>query len=118
MREVSTGAGGGYEAALLRPGSYTVKIDADHFQTFEADGILLTAGQVRRFDAQLKPEAHDETVLLHEKPALVQAQSGTVSGVVNFQATWQDAPFVDLHPSVLPLLTQAPAHAGQSVRPR
>ena len=112
VREVSTGAGGGYEAALLKPGSYTVKIDANHFQTFEADGILLTAGQVRRFDAQLKPEAHDETVLLHEKPALVQAQTGTVSGIVNFQATWQDAPFVDLHPSVLPLLTQAPATQG------
>ena len=81
VREVSTSGDGSYEAALLRPGSYTVKIDANHFQTFEADGIVLTAGQVRRFDAQLKPEAHDETVLLHEKPALVQAQSGTVSGI-------------------------------------
>ena len=52
-----------YDAPFLRPGSYIVKIDANHFQTFEADGILLIAGQVRRFDAQLKPEARDETVL-------------------------------------------------------
>jgi outer membrane receptor protein involved in Fe transport len=112
VREVSTGAGGHYEAPFLRPGSYVVKIDANHYQTFEADSILLTAGQVRNFDAQLKPEARDETVLIDESPVRVQSQNGAVAGIVNFRLAWQDAPFVDLHPSVLPLLTQAPATQG------
>ncbi|MCX6630171.1 MAG: carboxypeptidase-like regulatory domain-containing protein, partial [Candidatus Solibacter sp.] len=102
VREVSTGAGGSYEAPFLRPGSYTVKIDANHFQTFQADGIRLLAGQVRHFDTKLKPEARDETVLLDETSAPVQSQNGTVAGLIDFKQAWQDTPFVDLHPSVLP----------------
>jgi hypothetical protein len=112
VREISTGAGGHYEAPFLRPGTYIVKIDANHFQTFEAGGILLLAGQVRHFDARLKPEARDETVLLDEASTPVQSQNGTVAGIVDFKRAWQDTPFVDLHPSVLPLLTQAPATQG------
>ena len=115
VREVSTGAGGHYYAPFLRPGSYTVKIDANRFQTFEAEGILLVAGQERHFDAQLKPEARDETVLLDEKSTPQQTHNGTVSGIVDFKRAWQDAPFVDLHPSALPLLTQAPATQGTTV---
>jgi hypothetical protein len=115
VREVSTGAGGNYAAPFLKPGSYTVKIDANHFQTFEAEGILLVAGQERHFDAQLKPEARDETVLLDEKSTPQQTHNGTVTGIVDFKGRWQDAPFVDLHPSALPLLTQAPATQGNVV---
>jgi Carboxypeptidase regulatory-like domain len=114
VREISTGGGGHYDAPFLRPGSYKVKIDANHFQTLEADGILLQAGQVRHFDAQLKPEARDETVSLDETATPVQSQNGTVSGIVDFKRSWQDAPFVDLHPSALPLLTQAPAIQGNT----
>src|ERR1039457_3939351 len=115
VREVSTGAGGHYEAPFLRPGSYKVKIDANHFQTFEADGILLLAGQERHFDAKLKPEARDEAVLLDESSIAVPSQNGTVAGIIDFKRAWQDAPFVDLHPSVLPLLTQAPATQGNTL---
>jgi hypothetical protein len=32
-----------------------------------------------------------------------------------FKRAWQDAPFVDLHPSALPLLTQAPAVQGNTL---
>ena len=112
VREISTGAGGAYDAPFLRPGSYVVKIDANHFQTFQAEGIVLMAGQVRRLDPQLKPEAHDATVLINEPPVVVQSQNGAVAGIVDFKLAWQDTPFVDLHPSVLPLLTQAPAVQG------
>ena len=112
VREVSTGGGGTYNAPFLRPGSYIVKIDANHFQTFEADGILLIPGQVRRFDASLKPEARDESVLVNEPPTFMQSQNGAVAGIVNFKQAWQDSPFVDLHPSVFPMLTLAPATQG------
>ena len=115
VREVSTGSGGRYTAPFLRPGSYTVKIDANHFQTFQAEGILLVAGQEGHFDAQLKPEARDETVLLDEKSTPQQTHTGTVDGIIDFKRAWQDAPFVDLHPSALPLLTQAPATQGNTL---
>ncbi len=112
VRQISSGAGGQYDAPFLSPGTYTIKIDADKFQTFQADGITLIPGQARRFDAVLKPEARDETVLIHEAPALVQSQSGPLTGIVDFRSAWQDTPFVDLHPSLFPLLTQSPATQG------
>ena len=115
VREVSTGAGGHYEAPFLRPGTYSVKIDANHFQPFGADGIQLLAGQVRDLDAQLKAEARDETVLRDEAATPVQSQSGTVAGSAEFKRMWQDTPYVDLHPSVLPLLTHAPAAQGNTL---
>ena len=77
---------------------------------------MLLAGQVRRLDAQLKPEAHDATVLINEPPLVVQSQNGAVAGIVDFKLAWQDTLFVDLHPSVLPLLTQSPGGPGESDR--
>ena len=115
VREISTGVGGNYAAPFLRPGTYTVKIDANRYQTFQADGILLQAGQARHFDAQLKPEARDETVRRDEAAAPIQSQNGTVAGIVDYKGTWQDTPFVDLHPSVFPLLTHAPATQGNTL---
>ena len=112
VREITTSKGGIYNAPFLRPGTYVIKIDANHYQTFEADGIVLQAGQERNYDAQLKPEARDETVLLDEAASPVLSQNGTDSGMVDFKRAWQDAPFADLHPSVFPLLTQAPAAQG------
>jgi hypothetical protein len=115
VRDITTGKGGNYDAPFLRPGTYILKIDANRYQTFEADGILVQAGQERHFDAQLKPEARDETVLLDETSTPALSQNGMVSGIVDFKRAWQDAPFVDLHPSVLPLLTQAPATQGNTL---
>src|SRR5260370_7543537 len=108
VREVSTGGGGTDDAPFLRPGSYIVKIDANHFQTFEADRILLIPGQVRRFDASLKPEARDETVKDNESPTFVQSQNGAVAAIVTFKLAWQHTPFGALHPSALPPLPQPP----------
>lgn len=112
IREVTTTVGGHYVAPFLKPGSYNLKIDANHFQTMQVDGILLVAGQDRQFDAQLKPEVRDEVLQVDEKSRPVQSNNGTVSGIVDFKRDWQDTPFVDLHPSVMPLLTQAPAVQG------
>jgi hypothetical protein len=112
VREISTGAGGSYDAPFLQPGTYIVKIDADRFQTFQADGIILIPGQVRRFDVTLKPEAKEEPAVVHEAPTPVQSQSGPLAGIIDFRLAWQDAPFVDIHPSLFPLMTQSPAVQG------
>ena len=115
VRRVSTGSGGRYDAPFLRPGTYTVKIDANHFQTFQADGILLVAGQQRSFDAALKPEARDESVLVDEKSKAQQSLKGAVAAIIDFKRDWQETPVVGLHPSALPLLTQAPATQGNTL---
>ncbi len=112
VRKVNTNGGGEFEVAFVRPGSYMIKIDANNFETYEADGILVQAGQVRRIEAHLKPESKDGKTQVHEQPLAPTAQGGTVSGVVNYKERWQDAPFADIHPTVFPLLTQAPGVQG------
>jgi hypothetical protein len=112
VRKVVTNTGGEFEISFVRPGSYLIKIDANNFETYEADGIAVEAGQVRRVEAHLKPESKDEKTQIHEDPLALNSQSGTVSGVVNYKDRWQDAPFADIHPSLFPLLTQAPSVQG------
>jgi hypothetical protein len=112
VRKVVTNSGGAFEIPFVRPGSYLIKIDANTFETYEADGIVVEAGQIRRVDARLKPESRDEKTQVHEAPTQLNFQSGTVSGIVNYKELWQDAPFVDIHPTVFPLLTQAPGVQG------
>ena len=112
VRDVYTNSGGAFEVPFLHPGSYHVKIEANNFETYEADGIVVEAGQIRRVEARLKPESRDEKTAVHEAPVQLPSQGGTISGIVNYKERWQDAPFVDIHPSVFPLLTQAPAVQG------
>ena len=75
---------------------------------------MLTAGHVRTYDAALEPASGDETVRTSEAARSAQSQTGTVAGTAWFRKEWQDTPFVDLHPSTLPLLTQAPSVQGQA----
>jgi Carboxypeptidase regulatory-like domain/TonB dependent receptor len=112
VRKVVTNGSGDFEIAFVRPGSYLIKIDANNFETYEADGIVVEAGQIRRVEAHLKPESKDEKTQVHEAPLALNTQSGTVAGVVNYKERWQDAPFADIHPSLFPLLTQAPGVQG------
>ena len=68
VRDVFTNSGGAFEAPFLHPGSYHVKIEANNFETYEADGIVVEAGQIRRVEARLKPESRDEKTAVHEAP--------------------------------------------------
>jgi hypothetical protein len=112
VRQVTTSASGDYTAPMLRPATYTAKIDAVHYQTLQIDNITLQAGQVRYFDVELKVEARDETLMQDEAGKPLLTQTGTVAGLVDLKRLWQDTPYVDLHPSMLPLATLAPGVQG------
>ena len=45
-------------------------------------------------------------------PLSCNRKTARLPGIVNFKLAWQDSPFVDLHPSVFPMLTLAPATQG------
>ncbi|MEO8595575.1 MAG: TonB-dependent receptor [Candidatus Solibacter sp.] len=114
VRAISSDARGRYDAPLLKPGTYTIKFDGAHFQVLETEGVTLIAGQVRILDVEVKPESGEDSEQSSEAARPAQTQSPTVTGHVDFRKLWQDSPFMDLHPSVLPLLTTAPATQGNA----
>ena len=48
-----TSRDGTYEVKGLSPGNYTVKVNADGFETFEAPPVVIAAGQSEKVDAPL-----------------------------------------------------------------
>lgn len=107
-REVTTKAGGVYEATFLNPGVYRINIE----EIFMAQGIRLEPGQVRRFDVKMPPEETEEVVTVREKPTVLQPESGALAHPVDYKARWQDAPAAETHPSAFPLLVTAPSVQG------
>ena len=71
---------GEYNAPNLIPGTYSVKVTANGFQTFERQNILLEVGKDARIDAQLTPGQITQTVTVSETVPLLDATSATVTG--------------------------------------
>ena len=78
---VADGAGE-YNAPNLTPGTYTVKVTANGFQTFERQNITLGLGQDARVDAQLAPGQVTQTVEVTAAAPLLDTTSAVVSGTV------------------------------------
>ena len=74
---------GEYNAPNLTPGTYTVKVTANGFQTFERQNIALGVGQDARIDAQLTPGQVTQTITVSEAAPLLDTTSATVTGTIN-----------------------------------
>src|SRR5690348_4049984 len=74
---------GEYNAPNLTPGTYTVRVTANGFQTFERQNIALGVGKDDRIDAQLTPGQVTQTVTVSEAIPLLDATSATVTGTIN-----------------------------------
>jgi hypothetical protein len=74
---------GEYNAPNLTPGTYTVKVTANGFQTFERQNIALGVGQDARIDAQLTPGQVTQTITVSEAAPLLDTTSATVMGTIN-----------------------------------
>jgi outer membrane receptor protein involved in Fe transport len=59
---VKSNASGEYVAEHLIPDAYNVKVEAQGFQTFEADGVQVAADTSPRIDAQMKTGSTSTTV--------------------------------------------------------
>ncbi len=114
VRRVTTRADGTYEVPSLWPGAYQVTIEGTGYRTLVVYGIVLEPGRVRRFDPKLTPGSAVEPLEVHDTGAPALLETGSVSELIDYKDRWIHAPFVDLHPSPLPLLTTAPAIQGNN----
>ena len=82
-RNAVTNASGEYAVQSLAGGVYDIVITKDGFQTFKADSIPLTFGQVARVDAALRVGQISETVSVSAEAAALQTDRAEVRSEVS-----------------------------------
>jgi len=78
------------------------------FRKFLADSVVLDPGQVRRVDIKLTVGATTDSITVEAGAALIQTESGTISGLINAKLRYADVPTVDVYPSPLAMLVTTP----------
>jgi len=111
-RTLSSDANGNFEVPDLQPTLYRVKADASGFRSFIAQDVLLEAGQVRRLDISLEVGAATETITVEAGAAVIQTDTGTISGELDTAKKYPATPFVDIYPSPFALMTTMPNIQG------
>jgi len=78
-RDLITNDSGEYEAASLKPGSYTVAVNTPGFKTTVVN-VALTGSDAVRADAKLEIGMQDATVLVTGEAGVIQTESPAISG--------------------------------------
>jgi hypothetical protein len=81
-RKTATDDSGAYTAALLQPGTYKIKIDADGFRPLSRTGILLQVAQTATVNFELQVGSNEETVTVTEEIPLLDTSTDAIGGVV------------------------------------
>jgi hypothetical protein len=75
MRAAVTDGSGQYRIVDLRPGTYTVTVSLQGFNSVRREGVELTGSFVARIDAELRIGAIEETVTVTGESPIVDTQS-------------------------------------------
>lgn len=73
---------GNYTIIGLKPGTYTVSVEADGFKRFVREGVLLSTGERVRLDVVLDPGAVAESVTITQDASLLRTESGSLGQVI------------------------------------
>jgi hypothetical protein len=83
-RGTSTGQGA-YTIPFLRPGNYTVAVDAPGFKKYSREGITLQVAQVASVNIRMEVGAVTETVQVTAEAPLLDTAKSDRGGVINTQ---------------------------------
>ena len=81
-RTLTTDQAGEYNAPNLLPGTYTVRLEANGFQTLNRENVTLEVGKEVRVDLTPTPGATNQSVTVSEALPLVDTTSATLGGVL------------------------------------
>jgi hypothetical protein len=76
---------GYYDFAFLRPGSYTIKVEAEGFRTITRLGVNLDVGREGRLDFILEPATLRQTITVESGAPFVQSDSVGVNTTIGPQ---------------------------------
>lgn len=82
-RPLTVDSAGAYVAANVTPGTYTVRAEANGFQTLERSNVQVGVGQNIRVDLVLQPGAQTQTVTVTSEAPSVDTTDATLGGTVN-----------------------------------
>lgn len=84
--KVTTDDSGDYRAMGLRPGTYSVTVEAGGFAKFVADSVVVQVGQVLTFDVKLSVSGTTTTVEVTTESPLVNTSQSDFSFNINVQS--------------------------------
>jgi hypothetical protein len=82
----TTGAAGTYTLTNLRPGLYSVTIEADGFKRLVRDGVRLSTGERVRIDVALEVGEISESISVTEDAPLLRTDAATLGHVIQNRA--------------------------------
>lgn len=82
-RVASANEEGVYAVSLLQPGSYTITVEAEGFQTFTRKNVKLEIGQNARMDFELPVAVAGQSVTVSADSSLLRTDSPAVGTVIN-----------------------------------
>lgn len=86
VRSTQTSGAGDYVLNLLFPGTYSVRVEAAGFKTYETKGVRLGAGDRTRIDATMTVGQANQSVTVNvEEQPVLQTDSSAVQDVVTEQ---------------------------------
>src|SRR5271169_4083644 len=84
-RPLTTDSAGAYIAPNLIPGTYTVRGQANGFQTLEHSGVIVEVGQTVRVDLTLQAGQQTQTVTVTSEAATINTTDTTLGGTLERQ---------------------------------
>src|ERR1700693_877627 len=81
-RTLTTDTAGEYNAPNLIPGTYTVRVEANGFQTLNRENVAVEVGQEIRVDVPPRPGQQSQSVTITEAIPLVDTASATLGGTL------------------------------------
>ncbi len=79
----TTDQAGVYDFGYLKPGVYTLTVEAQGFKRYVREGIQLATGELIRVDAALVLGSESEIVTVTENASLLRTESGTLGQVIS-----------------------------------
>src|SRR5262249_32054428 len=73
---------GDYTITNLKPGVYTVAVEANGFKRFVREGVRLATGERVRLDIELEPGTVSELVTVSQDASLLRTESGSLGQVI------------------------------------
>jgi carboxypeptidase family protein len=83
VRESVASNGGVYGFASVKPGTYTVTVEANGFKRFVREGVRVVTGEAARVDITLAVGASAETITVNAEVSPLKTESATLGQVVD-----------------------------------
>ena len=114
---LKTDARGDYTAPFLRPGTYTVRVEAAGFKTSTRDGILLNVGQRAEVNHTLEIGALNEQITVTAETPMLETTSADRGGVIDNQQV-AELPLNARNPFMLSMLVAGVNYNGNIIYQR